>query len=122
MLVGEIEDYLVFEDVDVVSVEAVSSDQRSVSDDSQSVLLCEFNEGIVGQVGVDFDLHGHGFDLAESQQLHQQLAVDVRNPKMLHVSLSHAQLHLRPKLFQRLVVELPLVVGVNKGPMQVHQI
>ena len=86
VFVGKIEYNLIFKDVYLVSVEAVSSDQRGVGDDGQSVLLGEFNEGVVGQVGMDFDLHGHWFDLAGSQQLHQQLAVDVRNPEMAHIS------------------------------------
>lgn len=122
VFVGEVEDHLIFEDVYIVSVEAVASDQWSMSDDCQSVLLREFDERVVGQVRMHFDLHSHWFDLAESQQFHQQLAVDVGNPKMLHIPLSHAQLHLCPELFQRFVVEFPLIIGINKRPMKVNKV
>ncbi len=53
--------------------------ERRVGCDDYALALGEFNETVLGEVGVMFDLEGRGRDFGVAEEIHEELAVEVAN-------------------------------------------
>ena len=61
----------------------------------------EFDEALLRQVGVVFDLEGRGGDLGVAEEVHDELAVEVADADGFGQALAHELLHGRPGLLGR---------------------
>jgi hypothetical protein len=69
MLRCQIDDNFVFENIDLVAVQVVTSNQWSVCYHNNTILLGKLHQSSIGEIRMNFDLKGQWLDLTKSEQL-----------------------------------------------------
>ena len=98
---------LLLEDINVVFVEIMPPNQRTVGHDCDSVLLGKVDQSVLREVRMQLDLQGYRLDFAICKKVHDGLTIEVGYSQMPDISLRDTKLELFPELFNRFVVSFP---------------